>query len=134
MANLNRLFLMGNLTRDPELRKTQNSVVCQLGVAVNRRFKYGETLHDETVFVDAEAWGRMGEVIEQYLQKGDPVFIEGRLKQDHWKNKDGQNRTKMKVVIESFQFIQSSQQPPEIEPNPPMKRKPARPQRAMASA
>jgi single-strand DNA-binding protein len=81
MASLNKVFLMGNLTRDPELRYTPNGKgLCEFGVAVNRRFttKDGEQ-RDETCFVDVTMWGRRAEVISEYFKKGSPIFIEGRL-------------------------------------------------------
>ncbi|MDX1565119.1 MAG: single-stranded DNA-binding protein [Phycisphaeraceae bacterium] len=129
MANLNRIFLMGNLTRDPELRQTQNSVVCQLGLAINRRTRKQEGPEQEqTTFVDAEAWGRMAEVLAQYLRKGDPVFVEGRVKQDRWKNNEGQNRSKMKVVVESFQFLPTSH-PEHPQSDPDVQEAASRPRR-----
>ncbi len=109
MPNLNRVMLMGNLTRDPELRYLpSNTAVVGLGVAVNRRWRnqQGEQ-QEETTFVDCEAFGRSAEVINQYLRKGRPIFIEGRLKLDQWQDKEGQNRSKMKVIIENFQFVDS---------------------------
>ncbi len=109
MPNLNRVFLMGNLTRDPELRYTpNNTAIAKLGLAVNRRWRnqQGED-QEETTFVDCEAWGRTAEVLNQYLRKGRPVFIEGRLKLDQWQDKEGNNRSKLHVVVESFQFIDS---------------------------
>lgn len=108
-GNYNRVLLLGNLTRDPELRFTpSNMAVANLGVAVNRRYKGqdGET-KEEVTFVDCEAWGRTAEVISQYLTKGKPIFIEGRLKLDQWQDKDGGNRSKLKVVVETFQFVDS---------------------------
>src|SRR5688572_14060514 len=107
MPSYNKVLLMGNLTRDVELKHTpSNMAVAQIGLAVNRRFKTkeGET-KDEVTFVDCEAWGRTAEVMQQYLSKGKPVFIEGRLKLDQWQDKEGGNRSKLKVVIESFEFI-----------------------------
>ena len=107
MASFNRVLLMGNLTRDVELKSVAgNQSVDEIGLAVNRRYKTkdGEE-REETTFVDCEAWGRTAEVMKQYLSKGRPVFIEGRLKLDQWKDKDGQNRSKMRVVIENFQFV-----------------------------
>ena len=100
---------MGNLTRDPELKQTPSSQsVAQIGIAMNRKFKDREgNMREETTFVDCEAWGRTAEVMAQYLSKGKPVFVEGRLKLDQWQDKDGGNRSKLKVVIESFQFIDS---------------------------
>jgi len=110
MPNLNKVMLMGNLTRDPELRYTSsNMAVANLGLAVNRRWTNRQTnqQQEETTFVDCEAWGRQAEVLNQYLRKGRPVFIEGRLKLDQWQDQQGNNRSKMRVVIENFQFIDS---------------------------
>ena len=75
---------------------------------MNRKFKDREgNMREETTFVDCEAWGRTAEVMAQYLSKGKPVFVDGRLKLDQWQDKDGNNRSKLKVVIENFQFIDS---------------------------
>ena len=107
MANFNKVLLVGNLTRDPELKHTpSNQAVAQIGLAVNRNYqtKDGEK-REETTFVDCEAWGRTAEVMCQYLAKGRPVLVEGRLKLDQWQDKDGNNRSKLKVVIENFQFL-----------------------------
>jgi single-strand DNA-binding protein len=108
MANLNRVLLIGNLTRDPELRVTpKGTAICQFGLAVNRSFKdeSGQT-REETTFIDVEAWGRQGETISKYCTKGRPLFVEGRLKLDQWEDKtSGQKRSKLKVVLENFQFI-----------------------------
>jgi len=109
MPNLNRVLLMGNLTRDPELRYLPNNTpVVNIGLAVNRRWKnqQGEQ-QEETTFVDCEAFGRSAEVMNQYLRKGRPVFLEGRLKFDQWQDREGNNRSKLKVVIENFQFVDS---------------------------
>jgi single-strand DNA-binding protein len=109
MATYNKVLIMGNLTRDPELKQTpSNQSVAQIGIAMNRKFKDREgNMREETTFVDCEAWGRTAEVMAQYLSKGKPVFVEGRLKLDQWQDKDGNNRSKLKVVIETFQFIDS---------------------------
>ncbi len=111
MASYNKVMLMGNLTRDIELRYLPNSntAVANLGLAVNRRFRTGDgEQREETTFVDCEAFGRTAETMSQYLKKGRPVFIEGRLKLDQWQDRDsGQNRSKLKVVVENFQFIDS---------------------------
>jgi len=107
MANFNKVLLVGNLTRDPELKHTpSNQAVAAIGLAVNRQYttKDGEK-REETTFVDCEAWGRQAEVMSQYLSKGRPVLVEGRLKLDQWQDKDGNNRSKLKVVIENFQFL-----------------------------
>ncbi len=109
MPSYNKVLLMGNLTRDPELRYLpSNTAVVNIGLAINRQWRnqQGEQ-QEETTFVDCESFGRQAEVINQYLRKGRPVFIEGRLKLDQWQDKEGQNRSRMKVVIESFQFIDS---------------------------
>jgi len=108
MASLNKVFLMGNLTRDPELRYTPSGTpVCEFGLAVNRRYKTsaGEQ-RDETCFVDVTMWGARGVAISEYLTKGQPIFIEGRLKYDSWESAEGR-RTKMTVVAEGFEFIGS---------------------------
>ena len=109
MPNLNKVMLMGNLTRDVELKTTTgNQNVATLSLAINRKYrtKEGEDRED-TTFVDCEAWGQTAEVLAKYLSKGKPVYIEGRLKLDSWEDKDGQKRSKMRVVIEEFQFIDS---------------------------
>lgn len=108
MANLNRVLLIGNLTRDPELRVTpKGSSICQFGLAVNRTFKDASgQQREETTFVDIEAWGRQGEVISKYCTKGRPLFVEGRLRFDSWDDKNtGQKRSRLSVVLENFQFI-----------------------------
>ena len=108
-GNFNKVFLMGNLTRDVELRHTSsNQAVANIGLAVNRRFRMqsGEN-REETTFVDCEAWGRTAEVMSQYLAKGRPVFIEGRLKLDQWQDQQGNKQSKLRVVVENFQFVDS---------------------------
>src|SRR5688572_7002918 len=109
-GSFNRVFLMGNLTRDVELKYTQsNKAVANFGLAVNNRFKGADgTLKEEVTFVDCEAWGLTAESMSKYLAKGRPVFIEGRLKLDTWQDKnDGSNRSKLKVVVETFTFVDS---------------------------
>lgn len=109
--NYNKVFLMGRLTRDIELRHINgNTAVANIGLATGRKYKTqsGEQ-REETCFVDCEAWGRTAEVMAQHLSKGRPVFIEGRLKLDEWEDKNGQKRNKLKVVIDSFQFVDSKQ-------------------------
>ena len=108
MANLNRVLLIGNLTRDPELRVTpKGNSICQFGMAVNRKFKDAAgQQREETTYVDIEAWGRQSEVIAKYCEKGRPLFVEGRLKFDSWEDKNtGAKRSKLTVVLENFQFI-----------------------------
>lgn len=107
MASFNQVILLGNLTRDVELRHTpSNQAVANIGLAMNRQYqtKDGDR-REETTFVDCEAWGRQAEVMAQYLSKGRPVFIQGRLKLDTWQDQQGQNRSKLKVVVENFQFV-----------------------------
>lgn len=107
-ANLNKVLLMGNLTRDPELRVTpRGTAICQFGMAISRQFKdESGNAKEETTFVDVEAWGRQGETISKFCTKGRPLFVEGRLRFDQWEDKaSGQKRSKLKVVVENFQFI-----------------------------
>jgi single-strand DNA-binding protein len=108
MASFNKVFLMGNLTRDPQLKYLPNqTAVVEFGIACNRRWKgpNGED-REEVTFVDITAFGKQAEVINQYCQKGKPIFIEGRLKYDQWEDKQGGGkRSKITVVIENFQFI-----------------------------
>lgn len=108
MASLNKVFLIGNLTRDPELRVTpKGTAICQFGLAVNRQFKddSGAT-RDETTFVDIEAWGKQGELVAKYLGKGSQCMVEGRLKLDQWEDKtSGQKRSRLKVVLDNVQFL-----------------------------
>ena len=107
MANFNRVFLMGNLTKDVDLRSTAgNQSVATVRLAVNRRYRTKDNEErEETTYVDCEAWGRQAEVMKQYLSKGRPVFSEGRLKLDEWEDQQGQKRSKLYVVVENFQFI-----------------------------
>jgi single-strand DNA-binding protein len=108
MASLNKVFLIGNLTRDPELRVTpKGTAICQFGLAVNRQYKddTGAT-RDETTFVDIEAWGKQGELVAKYLTKGSPAFVEGRLRLDQWEDKtSGQKRSRLKIVLDNVQFL-----------------------------
>ena len=108
MASFNKVILMGNLTRDPQLKYLPSqTAVTEFGLACNRKFKTqaGED-KEEVTFVDCTAFGRTGEVINQYFTKGKPIFIEGRLKYDQWEDKQGGGkRSKITVVIENFQFV-----------------------------
>jgi single-strand DNA-binding protein len=106
MASLNRVMLMGNLTRDVELCAAGSSQVGKFSLAVNRKWVAGDGEKKEDVtFVDCEAWGKTAEAMAKYLGKGRGVFIEGRLKLDQWEDKEGGKRSKLSVVVESFQFI-----------------------------
>jgi single-strand DNA-binding protein len=108
MPSLNKVFLMGNLTRDPELRVTpKGTPICQFSLAINRKFKMesGES-REEVIFVDVEAWGRQGETIAKFVTKGRPLFVEGRLKLDQWEDKNTkEKRSRMRVVLEQFEFL-----------------------------
>lgn len=107
MASLNKVLLIGNLTRDPELRYTPSGMaVTNLGLAVNRKFKNknGE-LKEETCFITVVSWGKQAEVCNQYLQKGRPVCVEGRLQSRSWETKDGQKRNTIEVQAERVQFL-----------------------------
>jgi single-strand DNA-binding protein len=110
MANLNKVMLIGNLTRDPEVRFTpKGTAVAELGLAINRVW-YNEQnqKQEETTFVDVTLWGRQAEIAQQYLTKGSPAYIEGRLNLDTWDDKaTGQKRSKLKVVGESLQLLGS---------------------------
>ena len=110
MANLNKVMLIGNLTRDPELRYTpKGTAVADIGMAINRvRTNDQGERQEDTTFVDVTLWGRQAELAQQYLSKGRPVYIEGRLQMDTWEDKNsGQKRSKLKVVGENMQFIGS---------------------------
>jgi len=109
MASFNKVILMGNLTRDPETRVTAAGLtICKLGLAVSRVYstKDGER-KEETTFVDIDAFGKQAEVITKYMRKGKPIMIEGRLRLDQWEGQDGQKRSKLNVVMETFQFVGS---------------------------
>jgi len=110
MASFNKVILAGNLTRDPELRYTpKGTAVARLGIACNRKWK-SETgeMKEEVTFVDVDAFGKTAETIGQYLKKGRPILIEGRLRYDTWEDKQsGQKKSKLGVVLENFQFLDS---------------------------
>ena len=111
MPALNKVLLMGNLTRDPELRVTpKGTPICQFSLAINRTFKMesGET-REEVTYIDIEAWGKQGETIAKYVTKGRPLYVEGRLRLDQWEDKTTkEKRSRMKVVLENFQFLGDS--------------------------
>ena len=108
MASFNKVILAGNLTRDPELRYTpKGTAIARIGMAINRTWKTetGET-KEEVTFVDVDAFGRQAEVIAQYMKKGRPLLIEGRLKLDQWEDKNThQKQSKLKVVLDGFSFL-----------------------------
>src|SRR5438067_7103654 len=110
MASFNKVILLGNLTRDPEVRYTpKGSAVCDLGIAVNRSYTLdsGEK-REEVTYVDVTLWSRLAEIAGEYLKKGRPVFIEGRLQLDTWDDKQsGQKRSKLRVIGETMQLLGS---------------------------
>ena len=112
MASFNKVILLGNLTRDPEIRYTpKGSAVCDLGIAVNRQYtlENGER-REEVTYVDVVLWARLAEIAAEYLKKGRPVFIEGRLQLDTWDDKQsGQKRSKLRVIGENMQMLGSRQ-------------------------
>ena len=105
MADINHVVLVGRLTRDAELKYTTGGqAICKFSIAVNRRRKQGEQWVDEPNFFDIVLWGRQGETLNQYLQKGKQVGIEGELRQDRWEQ-DGQNRSRVEVVANNLQLL-----------------------------
>lgn len=108
MANLNKVMLIGNLTRDPELKYTpKGTAVAEISLAINRVWNNDQNQkQEETTFVDVTLWGRQAELAQQYLTKGRGAYVEGRLQLETWDDKQtGQKRSKLKVVAESLQFL-----------------------------
>jgi single-strand DNA-binding protein len=107
MANVNKVILIGNLTRDPEFKLLPSQMpVCEIGMAINRKWTGQDGIKkEETTFVDCTSFGKTAELISKYVKKGDPLFVDGRLKLDQWEAQDGTKRSKMRVVIENFQFL-----------------------------
>ncbi len=130
MASFNKVILMGNLTRDPELRVTPNgTAICKMGLATSRTYTTQDgNQREETTFVDIDAFGKQAEVIAKYMTKGRPILVEGRLRFDQWENKEGEKRSKLGVVLETFRFVgpratqeseSASSSAPHIEENSP---------------
>lgn len=136
MANFNKVILAGNLTRDPELRFTpKGTAIAEFGLAINRSWKdeSGQT-KEEVTFVDITAYGRQAEVIGQYFKKGRPILMEGRLRYDSWDDKaTGQKRSRLKVQLEAFQFIDSQRTGGEMPPQGAQHRPAAAPAQAPAA-
>ena len=106
MSSFNKVIILGNLTRDPELRSTQSGQqIAKFGMAINRKFASGGEKREETCFVDLTAWGKQAEILHQYTKKGSALLVEGRLSFSTWEGKDGKKRSKLEVVVENFQFI-----------------------------
>lgn len=137
MAYLNKCFLIGNLTRDPELRVTpKGTSIASFGLAINRQSKNADGSHaDEVTYVDIEAWGKQAELCSKYLAKGSPCMVEGRLRLDSWEDKQsGAKRSKLKVVLDNVQFLgaRSNGTPAELREGEqaPQQRQDARPDQA----
>jgi single-strand DNA-binding protein len=128
MANFNKVILAGNLTRDPEMRYTpKGTAIARFGLAINRTWKSetGES-KEEVTFVDVDAFGRQAEVISQYMKKGRPILMEGRLKFDQWEDKNThQKQSKLRVVLETFSFIDSNRGGDSAAPSDPPRSRPA---------
>lgn len=134
MANLNKVMLIGRLTRDPELRYTQGgAAVCDLRIASSRSYTLQDgTKKEESLFIDVTVWKKQAEFCAEFLKKGRQVFVEGRLKLDEWESTEGQKRSKISVVAQSVQFLDSrrdaesgggggmaqDERPPDQEPPP----------------
>lgn len=114
MANYNRIIMMGNLTRDPELKQiSSGQSVCRFGLASNRQFKNRQTgtMVQEVCFIDVDVWGSQADVCKQYLAKGRPVLIEGRLKLDSWQDAEGNKRSKHSIVADRVTFLGAGASP-----------------------
>ena len=111
MPSLNKVMLMGNITRDPELRYTPKGMaVTDIGLAVNRRYKVENEVREEVTFVDVTFWGKQAEVVCQWMKKGRPLYVEGRLQMDTWDDKQsGKKMSRLKVIGEDFQFLGSKE-------------------------
>ena len=120
MPSFNRVTIMGNLTRDPQVKQLPTTTVAEFGLAMSRRFKAsdGED-REEVCFVDCAAFGKQAETIAQYCTKGRPLFVEGRLKFDSWDDRSGQKRSKVSVVVENFQFLGARGEDAGPAPTPP---------------
>ena len=107
MASMNKVMLMGNLTRPPEIKTLPSgNSVCEFGLAINRKFttRDGDE-RDEVAYVELSCFGRGGEVIKQYCNKGSPLFVEGRLRYDSWQNDKGEKRNRLSVIVDNFQLL-----------------------------
>jgi single-strand DNA-binding protein len=111
MASLNKVLLMGNLTRDPELRYLpgpSNMPVVEFGMAMGRKFKKQDgSMAEDTCFVDCQLFGKRAEVVNKYFKKGEPIFVEGRLQLSQWQAQDGTKKSKLRVFVENFEFVGS---------------------------
>ena len=112
----NKIILIGNLTRDPEMRYTpQGTSVCNFGIAVNHKYKQGEEMKEEVTFINVAVFGKQADACGQYLNKGSSVLVEGRLQERRWETEDGQKRSKHEVVAQSVVFLSKKQDPAAID-------------------
>jgi len=134
MSGFNKVILVANLTRDPQLSHLpSNTSVVEIGLAVNRKWKDQQgNAKEEVCFIDCKAFGKMAETINQYFKKGNPILVEGRLALDTWEGTDGQKHSKHRVIVESFSFVGGKQDGQQAQPKPQPKPQPA-PQKAPAS-
>ena len=111
MASLNKVLLIGNLTRDPDVKMLSSGrPVCNFGLALNRSYKDGEgNRKEEVTFVDVECYGPRAEAVGRFFTKGRSIFVEGRLKLDQWESKEGEKRSAIRVVLDNFEFVDSKQ-------------------------
>lgn len=121
MASLNKVLLIGNLTRDPDVKMMTNGrPVCNFGLALNRSYKDAEgNRKDETTFVDVECFGPRAEAVGRFFTKGRSIFVEGRLKLDQWESKEGEKRSAIRVVLDNFEFVDSRQDSQTNQPSSP---------------
>lgn len=106
----NKVILIGNLTRDPELRYTpQGTSVCNFGLAVNRKYKHGEEMKEEVTFINIVVFGKQADTCGQYLNKGSSILVEGRLQESRWETEDGQKRSKHEIVAQNIRFMSRKQ-------------------------
>ncbi len=112
MASLNKVLLIGNLTRDPDVKMLSNGrPVCNFGLALNRNYKDAEgNRKEEVTFVDVECYGPRAEAVGRFFTKGRSIFVEGRLKFDQWESKEGEKRSALRVVLDNFEFVDSKQE------------------------
>lgn len=106
MFNLNAVQLAGHVTRDVQSRQIgPDNQVANFGLAINRRYKKGDEMMEEVTFLDIECWSKLAEIVSQYVSKGSPVYVSGRIKLDSWTTDAGEKRSKLKVVADSVQFL-----------------------------
>jgi single-strand DNA-binding protein len=112
----NKIILIGNLTRDPEMRYTpQGTSVCNFGMAVNRKYKQGDEIKEEVTFINVVVFGKQADTCGQYLNKGSAVLVEGRLQERRWETEDGQKRSKHEVVAQIVRFLSRKQEPSDVD-------------------